>query len=153
MTRKMNNVTTVHIIFWLKGILRSGAATSGKNGVNGFTRSKKRTVTINQWLWMLVFDKGLNKVPKAYLQTLCNNGDKNRKDWEEKNRNGYQIYTEENKMKETKIKGSNRYYFNKKNEKVVDVSWSTEISRSCWTAEVHVMHWHVDETMLNKHIN
>lgn len=64
---------------------------------------------------MLVLDKELNKVPKAYLQTLCNNGDKNRKDRKEKNRNGYEIYTEANRMKETKIKGSDRYYFNKKN--------------------------------------
>lgn len=43
MTKNINRVTEVHINRWLKGTLRSGAATSGKNGVKGFTRSKKRT--------------------------------------------------------------------------------------------------------------
>lgn len=35
--------TPVHISFWLKGTLVSGAATSGRRGVKGLIRSRKRT--------------------------------------------------------------------------------------------------------------
>lgn len=37
-------LTPVHIIRWLNGTLRSGAATSGKRGTKGFMRSRNRTV-------------------------------------------------------------------------------------------------------------
>lgn len=43
MTKNINSVTAVHIKRWLKGTLRSGAATSGRKGVKGLTRSRKRT--------------------------------------------------------------------------------------------------------------
>lgn len=64
MTKKINNVnchrqsaiqfpvrgsipkskhTPVHINFWLKGTLVSGAATSGRRGVKGLIRSRNRT--------------------------------------------------------------------------------------------------------------
>lgn len=35
--------TPVHISFWLNGTLVSGAATSGRRGVNGLIKSRKRT--------------------------------------------------------------------------------------------------------------
>lgn len=37
-------LTPVHISFWLKGVLVSGAATSGSKGVKGLIRSRNRTV-------------------------------------------------------------------------------------------------------------
>lgn len=43
MTRKMIKVTLVHIIRCWNGTLVSGTDTSGIKGVNGFTRSRKRT--------------------------------------------------------------------------------------------------------------
>jgi len=36
--------TPVHINFWLKGTFVSGEATSGRRGVKGLIRSRKRTV-------------------------------------------------------------------------------------------------------------
>jgi hypothetical protein len=36
-------LTPVHINFWLKAIFDSGAATSGRRGVKGLMRSRKRT--------------------------------------------------------------------------------------------------------------
>jgi hypothetical protein len=64
MTKKINNVnwprqsaiqfpvihqneqhTPVHINFWLKGTLVSGAATSGRRGVKGLIRSRNRTIS------------------------------------------------------------------------------------------------------------
>jgi len=44
MTRKIKSVTPVHMILCWKGVLVSGTAISGTNGVNGFTRSRNRTV-------------------------------------------------------------------------------------------------------------
>jgi hypothetical protein len=43
MTRKIIRVNPVHINFWLKGTLVSGAATSGRRGVKGLIRSRKRS--------------------------------------------------------------------------------------------------------------
>lgn len=43
MTKKINNVNPVHINFWLKGTLVSGAATSGRRGVKGLIRSRNRS--------------------------------------------------------------------------------------------------------------
>ena len=43
-TRKIRSVTPVHISLCWKGVLVSGTAISGMRGVNGFTRSRKRTV-------------------------------------------------------------------------------------------------------------
>lgn len=39
--------TPVHISFWLKGTLVSGAATSGRRGVKGLIKSRKRTVDLD----------------------------------------------------------------------------------------------------------
>lgn len=36
-------LTPVHINFWLNAIFDSGAATSGRRGVNGLMRSRNRT--------------------------------------------------------------------------------------------------------------
>ena len=43
------NHTPVHISFWLKGTLVSGAATSGRRGVKGLIRSRNRTIRGNQY--------------------------------------------------------------------------------------------------------
>jgi len=47
MTRNMRSVTPVHIKRCWKGVLVSGTAISGINGVKGFTRSRKRTAERN----------------------------------------------------------------------------------------------------------
>lgn len=41
--RLVATLTPVHINFWLKGILDSGAATSGRRGVKGLIKSRNRT--------------------------------------------------------------------------------------------------------------
>jgi hypothetical protein len=42
MIKKINNVKPVHIRRWLKGVFVSGDETSGKRGVKGLMRSRKR---------------------------------------------------------------------------------------------------------------
>jgi hypothetical protein len=44
MTKKMTRVTAVHTMRCWKGTLVSGTETSGMRGVNGLTKSRKRTV-------------------------------------------------------------------------------------------------------------
>lgn len=43
MTKKIIKVNPVHISFWLNGTFDSGDATSGRRGVKGLIRSRKRT--------------------------------------------------------------------------------------------------------------
>jgi len=40
---RLETLTPVHINFWLNAIFDSGAATSGRRGVKGLMRSRKRT--------------------------------------------------------------------------------------------------------------
>jgi len=42
-TKKIRSVKPVHISFWLNGTFVSGCWTSGRNGVKGLMRSRKRT--------------------------------------------------------------------------------------------------------------
>jgi hypothetical protein len=44
MTKKITRVTAVHTMRCWKGTLVSGTETSGMRGVNGLTKSRKRTV-------------------------------------------------------------------------------------------------------------
>lgn len=48
MTRKMTRVTAVHTMRCWKGTLVSGTWTSGMRGVNGLTKSRKRTVLVDR---------------------------------------------------------------------------------------------------------
>lgn len=59
MTRKMRRVTPVHIRRCWNGVLVSGTAISGIKGVNGFTRSRKRTARANQSIALLKADRNI----------------------------------------------------------------------------------------------
>lgn len=45
-TKKMSNVSPVHIILCWKGTFRSGAITSGNKGTKGFIKSRNRSPLI-----------------------------------------------------------------------------------------------------------
>lgn len=71
MTRKMRRVTPVHIRRCWNGVLVSGTAISGIRGVNGFTRSRKRTVGDHNQLqifWPVYHpdDMGVRRAPLRY---------------------------------------------------------------------------------------
>ena len=54
MTKKMTRVTAVHTMRCWKGTLVSGTWTSGMRGVNGLTKSRKRTVRIDRQRLLLI---------------------------------------------------------------------------------------------------